>query len=48
MSTYKNGLDDIEQEIKRKTRRVFNSEEEIRIVLEGLGGEDSIAEICRR
>ena len=34
--------------IKRKTRRKFNSEEKIRIVLEGLKGEDSIAAICRR
>ena len=31
------------REIKRKTRRKFNSEEKIRIVLEGLKGEDSIA-----
>jgi len=36
------------REIKRKTRRKFNSEEKIRIVLEGLKGEDSIASICRR
>ena len=36
------------REIKRKTRRKFNSEEKIRIVLEGLKGEESIAAICRR
>ena len=36
------------QEIKRKTRRKFNPEERIRIILEGLKGEDSIAAICRR
>ena len=36
------------REIKRKTRRKFNSEEKIRVILEGLKGEDSIAEICRR
>ena len=36
------------REIKRKTRSKFNSEEKIRIVLEGLKGEDSIAAICRR
>src|SRR5210317_1780640 len=36
------------REIKRKTRRKFNSEEKIRIVLEGLKGEISIAELCRR
>ena len=48
MATYKKGPDDIVREIKRKTRRIFNSEEKIRIVLEGLRGEDSIAEICRK
>jgi len=36
------------REIKRKTRRKFSSEERIRIILEGLKGEDSIAAICRR
>jgi transposase len=36
------------REIKRKTRRKFNTEERIRIILEGLKGEDSIAAICRR
>ena len=36
------------REIKRRTRRKFNSEEKIRIILEGLKGEDSIADICRR
>jgi transposase len=38
----------IVREIKRNTRRKFTAEEKIRIVLEGLKGEDSIAEICRR
>jgi transposase len=32
----------------RPTRRQFSAEEKIRIVLEGLRGEDSIAELCRR
>jgi transposase len=36
------------REIKRRTRRKINSEEKIRIILEGLKGEDSIAAICRR
>jgi len=36
------------REIKRKTRRKYNAEEKIRIVLEGLKGEESIAGICRR
>lgn len=35
-------------EVKRRTRRTFSSEEKIKIVLEGLRGEESIAEICRR
>ena len=38
----------IVREIKRKTRRRFSSEEKIRIVLEGLRGEQTIAELCRR
>ena len=32
------------KDIKRKTRRRFNTEEKIRIVLEGIKGETSIAE----
>ena len=34
--------------IRRETRRKWNVEEKIRIVLEGLRGEVSIAELCRR
>ena len=40
--------DALVRDIKRKTRRKFSSEEKIRIVLEGLKGEMSIAELCRR
>ena len=36
------------KEIRRQTRRKFTAEEKIRIVLEGLKGEASIAELCRR
>jgi transposase len=36
------------RDIKRRTRRTFSPEEKIRIVLQGLRGEDSIAELCRR
>lgn len=36
------------KEIKRQTRRLFSAEEKIKIVLEGMRGEDSIAGICRR
>ena len=34
--------------IRRKTRRHFSAEDKIRIVLDGLRGDDSIAELCRR
>jgi transposase len=36
------------RDIKRKTRKQYIAEEKIRIVLDGLRGEDSIAELCRR
>ncbi len=36
------------KEIRRATRKHYSAEEKIRIVLEGLRGEDSIAELCRR
>ena len=35
------------KDIKRATRKHYSSEEKIRIVLDGLRGEDSIAELCR-
>ncbi len=38
----------IVREIRRNTRRKYSTEEKIRIVLEGLKGEVSIAELCRR
>lgn len=37
----------IVREIKRRTRKRYSSEEKIRVVLEGLRGEMSIAELCR-
>ncbi|SEQ32414.1 Transposase [Nitrosomonas ureae] len=36
------------RDIRRATRRNYSAEEKIRIVLEGLRGEDSIVELCRR
>jgi transposase-like protein len=48
MATSKNTPEARVREIKRNTRRIYNSEEKIRIILEGLRGEDAIAEICRR
>ena len=38
----------IVREIKRRTRRKFSAEEKIRVVLDGLRGEASIADLCRR
>jgi len=36
------------KEIRRQTRRKFTAEEKVRIILEGLKGEVSISELCRR
>jgi transposase len=36
------------KDIRRATRKQYSAEEKIRIVLDGLRGEDSIAELCRR
>jgi len=46
--TQKSKTDRIVKDIRRKTRKKHSSEDKIRIVLEGLRGEDSIAELCRR
>jgi len=46
--TRKDSAEKTVRDIRRATRRRFASEEKIRIVLEGLRGEDSIAELCRR
>jgi len=44
----KKDSESIVRDIKRKTRKKYNAEEKIRIVLDGLRGEESIAAICRR
>lgn len=44
----KDEADKTVRNIRRQTRRKFSAEEKIRIVLAGLRGEDSIAELCRR
>lgn len=36
------------KDIRRKTRKRYSTEDKIRIVLAGLRGEDSIAELCRQ
>ena len=35
-------------ELKRKTRRIYSSEEKIRIIIDGMRGEMTIAELCRK
>lgn len=44
----KQSADQVVKEIKRRTRRKFTAEEKIKIVLEGMRGEDTIAAICRK
>ena len=44
----KEPADKVVRDIRLKTRKRHNSEEKIRIVLEGLRGDDSIAELCRK
>ncbi|RCW79671.1 transposase [Paracoccus lutimaris] len=44
----KKAADHVVRDIRRATRKVHSAEEKIRIVLAGLRGEDSIAELCRR
>ena len=36
------------KDIRRATRRHFSAEDKIRVVLDGLRGDDSIAELCRK
>ncbi len=43
----KERAENVVRDIRRATRRRFSAEEKIRIVLSGLRGEDSIAELCR-
>jgi len=39
---------DVVRQIRKATRRKFSADEKIRIVLEGLRGEQSISEVCRK
>lgn len=45
---HKQSVTSLVKEIKRRTRRTFSTEEKIKIILEGLRGEDSIKEVCRK
>ena len=44
----KDTAEKVVKDIRRATRKQYSAEEKIHIVLEGLRGEDSIAELCRR
>ncbi len=46
--TTKAPSEQVVKDIRRATRKLHSSEEKIRIVLSGLRGEDSIAELCRK
>ncbi len=46
--TQKDSAEKTVRDIRRATRRNYSAEEKIRIVLQGLRGEDSIAELCRK
>ncbi len=48
MMSKKRSAEKTVRDIRRATRRHYSAEEKIRVVLEGLRGEDSIAELCRR
>jgi transposase len=44
----KSPAEQVLKDIRRQTRRQYSAEEKIRIVLEGLRGEENIFELCRR
>jgi transposase len=47
-TTAKKPAEQVIKDIRRATRRHFSAEDKIRVVLDGLRGEDSIAELCRK
>ena len=44
----KRSVENTVRDIRRRTRKKYSAEEKIRIILEGLRGEESIAELCRK
>ena len=47
-SSAKKPAEQVVKDLRRATRRHFSAEDKIRIVLDGLRGDDSIAELCHR
>ena len=47
-TTARKPAEQVIKDIRRATRRHFSAEDKIRIVLDGLRGEDSVAELCRK
>ena len=48
MMTNRRSVEKTVRDIRRRTRKKYSAEEKIRVVLEGLRGEESIAELCRK
>lgn len=48
MNKKKHTAESYVRDLKRKTRRKFSTEEKIRIVIEGLRGEETISSLCRK
>ena len=46
--TKKKSATSLISDLKRKPRKSYNSEEKIRIIIDGMHGENSIAELCRK
>ena len=48
MARKKQSAENTVKNIRRRARRKYNAEEKIRVVIEGLRGDLSVAELCRR
>ena len=48
MMKHKKSASALISDLKRKTRKAYNSEDKIRIIIEGMRGETTIAELCRK
>jgi transposase len=48
VDTHSEAAEKAVRDIRRATRRQYSAEEKVRIVIAGLRGEDSVAELCRK